>query len=276
MRLTMHRGMRSFAVRLDRPMHIGIPLRFDGAQPNIFSADAASARTLEGGGFVGDTRRGGSCNVDVLTLTPHCNGTHTECIGHIADERIAIHTLLEESLIPATVVTVRPVPVASAVDSRLLPDGDSDRIITASALSDALHAADPDFLDALIVRTLPNDAGKCARRYDAAPAPYFSIDAMRVIADAGVRHLLVDVPSLDRASDGGRLSAHRVFWNVPDATHDIPAAAASRGTITEMIFVSDAIADGSYLLNLHIAAFMSDASPSRPILYPIEPTESST
>ena len=38
-------------------------------------------------------------------------------------------------------------------------------------------------------------------------------------------------------------------------------------TITEMIFVDNHIEDGSYLLNLQIPAFVSDAAPSRPIIF---------
>jgi hypothetical protein len=38
-------------------------------------------------------------------------------------------------------------------------------------------------------------------------------------------------------------------------------------TITEMIFVDDSIADGLYLINMQIASFESDASPSKPVLY---------
>jgi hypothetical protein len=36
-----------------------------------------------------------------------------------------------------------------------------------------------------------------------------------------------------------------------------------------MIYVEDAISDGSYILNLQIASFENDASPSKPILYKI-------
>ena len=36
-----------------------------------------------------------------------------------------------------------------------------------------------------------------------------------------------------------------------------------------MIFVPNKIIDGKYLLNLQFAPFVSDASPSRPILYQI-------
>jgi hypothetical protein len=40
-------------------------------------------------------------------------------------------------------------------------------------------------------------------------------------------------------------------------------------TITEMIFVADEVEDGTYLLNLQIASFENDASPSKPILFKI-------
>ena len=36
-----------------------------------------------------------------------------------------------------------------------------------------------------------------------------------------------------------------------------------------MIFVSDDVKDGEYLLNLQFAPFVADAAPSRPILYKI-------
>ncbi len=40
-------------------------------------------------------------------------------------------------------------------------------------------------------------------------------------------------------------------------------------TITEMIYVSDEVEDGDYILNLQIASFENDASPSKPVLYKI-------
>lgn len=44
---------------------------------------------------------------------------------------------------------------------------------------------------------------------------YFSQDAMCYINALEVKHLLVDLPSVDRENDGGRLAAHRIFWNLP-------------------------------------------------------------
>ena len=74
-----------------------------------------------------------------------------------------------------------------------------------------------------------------------------------------MRHLLLDLPSVDPEHDGGALAAHKAFWGLPDR----PRHGA---TITELIAVPDTAEDGLYLLNLQTAALENDASPSRPIL----------
>ena len=53
------------------------------------------------------------------------------------------------------------------------------------------------------------------------PPPFFSFEAMELVAELGVKHLLVDMPSVDRTFDEGRLSAHHIFWNVPQGSNDI-------------------------------------------------------
>ncbi|MNE18352.1 hypothetical protein D3C80_1113840 [compost metagenome] len=74
------------------------------------------------------------------------------------------------------------------------------------------------------------------------------------------------MPSVDKEHDEGKLLAHKAFWNVEDVDNLNPDARVNC-TITEMIFVADEVQDGSYLLNLQIASFENDASPSKPILY---------
>ncbi|MDQ3181409.1 MAG: hypothetical protein M3Q33_12915, partial [Acidobacteriota bacterium] len=64
-----------------------------------------------------------------------------------------------------------------------------------------------------------------------------------------------------------KLSNHRIFWNVEQGAFSTNEKSLVNNTITEMIFVPDEITDGNYLLNLQIAAFAADASPSRPILF---------
>ena len=125
------------------------------------------------------------------------------------------------------------------------------------------------FLKALIIRTLPNDDSKKTRNYMDHEPPFISLEAMNFIVEAGVEHLLIDTPSVDRLFDDGNLNAHHIFWNVEEGSHESLTKQELYKTITEMIYVSDEIKDGSYLLNLQIAPFESDASPSRPLLYPL-------
>ena len=84
---------------------------------------------------------------------------------------------------------------------------------------------------------------------------------------------MIDLPSVDKEKDDGKLLAHKAFWNVTDV-NNLNDDARLDCTITEMIFVHDEVKDGTYLLNLQIASFENDASPSKPILYAILNEES--
>lgn len=253
------------------PVDISIPLDFRGAQPNHFDAPPASARTLTSHGFIGDTRKGGSCNVETYCLTPHCNGTHTECVGHIVDERLSIQALLRDIFIPATLITVTPVNAVNTVDQYIPPKTGTDHLITREMLQNALLDVGEDFLQGLVVRTLPNNPARRSRRYMQKPPPFFSLDAIHYLTDRGVEHLLVDIPSVDRMFDEGMLSAHHLFWNVPSGSRELDDNTRRQKTITEMIYVPDEINDGQYLVNIQIPNFVADAAPSRVWLLAILP-----
>jgi kynurenine formamidase len=148
------------------------------------------------------------------------------------------------------------------------PQGDSiDATLLQAAL---LRHSNGGFHKALILRTLPNGDDKLTRHYDGPlPAAYLSEEAMTLLVKAGVEHLLVDLPSLDPAQDEGRMAAHRVFWGMPAKGHKLGDAKRPQGTVTELIYVPDTVQDGYYLLDLQIPAFMTDAAPSRPVVYPV-------
>lgn len=248
---------------------LSIPLDFHGPQPNHFDARQARAEPMRAGRFVGDTRDGGSCNAEVVHFNPHCNGTHTECVGHVTRERIAINEVLRESLMPAALVTVAAVSREECEEACEPAANEDDRLICARALGAAWAKLPGNEYPALVVRTVPNPPDKRFVRYQAETAhPWFTLDAIDLLVDCGVRHLLVDTPSLDRYDDGGRLAAHRRFWGLAPGSYEANNA-RRECTITELIYVDDDIADGSYLLNLQIAPFVSDAAPSRPLLFPL-------
>lgn len=260
-------GATKFTVDTARPVDLSIPLDFNGPQANAFEAPAATASAWRSETFVGDTREGGSCNVEIYSLNAHCNGTHTECVGHIAVDRIAVANILKESLFPATVVTVTPWRAEELPDDYNPSRKPEDLLISKDMLEQQLTDVEIGFLDAVVVRTQPNGIEKKSRRYLDPPPAYFSFEAMKYIVDRGVNHLLVDLPSVDRLLDDGRMSAHRIFWGVAEGSHEVEAGRFSLRTITEMVYVPDEVDDGRYLLNLQIPSFLADAAPSRPVLY---------
>jgi arylformamidase len=269
MEITFILGGRDLRIETGELLDISIPLEFNGAQPNSYDADMASSKACEIGDFIGDTRRGGSCNFDELRLIPHCNGTHTECVGHISDERISIHETLIDVLIPSVLITVTPENAMSASDRYTPEKKESDYLITKDSISEALKGADNHYFEGLIIRTLPNDDLKKSRRYMKQQPPFFSLEAMEYVSELKVKHLLVDIPSVDRAFDKGKLSTHHIYWKVPQGNHDVDKVNHSMNTITEMIYVPNDIPDGWYMLNLQIPNFVSDAAPSRPFIFKI-------
>ncbi|MEL6302132.1 MAG: cyclase family protein [Pseudomonadota bacterium] len=249
------------------PRSIARRIDFGGPQSNYFGVEPASTSPMRGGSFVGDTREGGSCNASVITLNPHCHGTHTEGVGHVLNTRKSVYDVVPLAALDALLITLADVPASETNDRCAFYVVPEDRQLTASALETALGDEQLADYEALIVRTLPNDLSKTHRHYtENADYPFFTHTAMHKIVGSGIEHLLVDTPSLDRLDDGGALALHRQYWQLPRDGHDDGPDTRYKATVTEMIFVPSDIADGAFRLMFQPAPFSGDAIPSNPIL----------
>src|SRR6516225_9712130 len=189
---------RDITVDLSRPADLAIALDFSAPQPRHFGAPTASSRPYETPGlaFCGSVERGGSCNCELITLIPHCNGTHTECAGHLTRERLDAWRVVPAGLLPAVLLSVIPeAPGSEGSEPTPQPE---DRLITRRALERAWPAAVPFAARAVVIRTLPNGPEKRTRDYTGQTPPYLSQEAAQLLVSRGVLHLLVDVPSIDR------------------------------------------------------------------------------
>jgi kynurenine formamidase len=159
----------------------------------------------------------------------------------------------------STLITVQPEKVGE------------DEVISKAQIEKALISFRNSEInpEAIVIRTLPNETSKKSFKYSNTNPPYLSEAAAVFLRESGIQHLLIDLPSVDKEKDGGKLLAHKAFWNVKDV-NQLNEDARLNCTITEMIFVSNEVADGNYVLNLQIASFENDASPSKPILYSIQ------
>jgi arylformamidase len=258
---------RRWQADLRRPIDLAIPLDFAGDQPRFFATTAAAAEPLRVGSFTGSVAAGASCNCATFTLAPHCHGTHTECVGHVTEpaDSLAARTPVAPCL--ALLVSVRPRELG--VQAAGPHTAAEDLLVDRESLERAAAAWLADPWTALVVRTLPNEPSKRHRAYGsgACPAPYFEPAAIGWLVERDVTSLVVDLPSLDRADDGGRLAAHRVFWGLPPGSTDVGTAARPHALVTELAYVPDDAPDGLYLLDLQVPAFVADAAPSRPVLY---------
>ncbi|MEH0157923.1 cyclase family protein [Limibacter armeniacum] len=232
--------------QLDCPIDISIPIQEGSQNPNCYYAAPVRIETIRMGSFVGSIADGGSCEYKQLTITPHGNGTHTECLTHVAGGDLTINKALTKGHFVAQLLTIEPETVGE------------DMVLTFEAFMAAWQNIE---VEAVVIRSLPNTADKQQKQYSGTNPPYLSHQIGVFLAEKGVKHLLVDLPSVDKEVDGGQLKMHKAFWCLPESPRE-------DATITELIYVPDKVKDGLYLLNLQILNLVSDASPSRPVLYP--------
>lgn len=242
-----------FEIDLSKPIDISIPLSNTDKNPIAWYIEKPQIEPVKFGDWIGKVSEGSSTNFNNIFFNPHGHGTHTECLGHITKEFYSINQCLKQFFFSAELISIQPESFAN------------DLLITKSQLEKAFENKNSE---ALIIRTLPNSESKKSKNYSNTNPPYLSEEAAIFIREKGIQHLLIDLPSVDREEDEGKLLAHKAFWNVKDV-ENLNKDARLNCTITEMIFVADEVADGSYLLNLQIASFENDASPSKPILYKI-------
>jgi len=240
----------TFQVDLDAPLDISIPIRSGDENPNCYHSSHPLFTPIESDSFIGSVSKGGACNHQLLSLSPHGNGTHTECYGHLSpDPEITINKCLKQFHFLAILISVSPEKTE-----------DGDLVIRWERIASKLD----NYAKALIIRTLPNSPEKTFKNYSGTNPPYLDRKVALGAAKKGISHLLVDLPSVDKEEDHGNLLVHRDFWNYPKSPR-------KSSTITELLYIPDTIPDGRYLLNLQIVSLESDASPSKPVLYPLYP-----
>jgi kynurenine formamidase len=264
-------GGQKVRAALDRGVSLAIAVEFGAAGPRHFGVGAPESRPFAVGNFSGSVATGASANCSTVTLTPHCQMTHTESVAHLTREPGDAWRVVPRGLLPAVVVSVVPEPASESSESTDPQPWATDSLITKRRLRAAWPMTRMVEPLAVIVRTLPNDGGKRTRDYSGAVPPYLTREAVQWLVEKRIEHLVLDVPSVDRTHDEGHLVGHRLFFGSPPGSTARGDAARSRATITELAFVPDEVPDGPCILSLAVPAIGGDAVPSQPIVYPLAP-----
>ncbi|WP_194850267.1 cyclase family protein [Nonlabens antarcticus] len=244
MKTSLQIADNTYNIDLNSPIDISLAVQ-NNAGVGAWYIDQPKITHVEVDGYVGKVSMGGSTNFNDIFFNPHSHGTHTECIGHITKEFHSVNKALEKSFFTAQVITVTP------------EDRDGDRVITAAMFKNLKN------VEAVVIRTLPNTDVKKDMNYSNTNPPYLSEEAMLRFRESGIKHVLIDTPSVDKEKDNGALLAHKAFW-------DFDGKQRLHATITEFIYVPTEVTDGDYILDLQVAPIENDAAPSRPILYAIK------
>lgn len=242
---TIQYNSRKLQIDLSQPLDISIPMRASKSNVNAWYIDPPTIEPVTLDDAVISVKDGAAVNFNTIQFNPHAHGTHTECVGHITEEVHSVNQHLKQFFFLAEVVTVAPEKFME------------DTVISKKQLQFALGNKKRD---AIVIRTIPNMKEKLSRYYSHTNWTYLQEDAVKFLVKKGIKHLLIDLPSIDREEDEGELRAHKAFWNYHGKLR-------KDATITELIYVPNTIDDGTYFLNLQIAPFENDATPSKPTLY---------
>lgn len=248
MKATIEYQSKIYTIDLSKPLDISIPIDLSKQNINAWYIDDPKIVPVSLGNWTGSVNQGADVNFNNISFNPHAHITHTECVGHITQKIHSVNKNLSQFFFLAEVISITP---------QILKNGDS--VITKEQVKQLI---DPKTPQAIVIRTHPNTENKKSTRYSNTNPPYLLEEAATYLKEKGIKHLLIDLPSVDKEKDEGKLLAHNAFWNTRDKIR-------LDATITEFIYVNNEIKDGTYFLNLMVAPFENDATPSKPILYKI-------
>lgn len=295
-------GGRKWTVQCDKPdFDLCVPVRPYADQntvPDSFFLPKSDCEPTKVGYWVGSVDQGASVNVPTVHLCVHGSGTHTECIGHITAGDINLGDLdAVPPFLPATVLSVRTERLGDSGETYDIPKASKDDVVvTKRAVQEALartlgasldsgfefeDVRDSTFVEAVVLRVAGFEAEqiKPGHSYSGKGFPFLTTDAIDFLCkDLGMKHLLINLPSVDREDDDGALLNHRAVFRFPAGTEapDIESLRAGNGklplfTVTEHCAIPQSAAEGRVLLSLQVSPIQLDAAPSRPLLFYLNP-----
>ena len=257
-----------YKIESSQGLDLSIPYFFNGNQPNFYDVEKGRLSYLKTEANTWSVKDGGSCNVPEISMNIHCTGTHTESVGHLLKKSGDIGSILREVFCPSLLITISPELSCNTNEQYHCSIGNDELIITAESIKRQFEIWKHHQPTALIIRTLPNYKKKQFLDFDKSTPPFFSNDALKLIHTFKIKHLIVDLPSVDRMEDSGILGNHRIFWGDGlNAKSEVNSN--SQKTITELAYIPNSAIDGFHFLNIQIPHFVCDAAPSRPLLYSV-------
>ena len=246
--------------QLGQPISVSRTIKFNKHSSAFNLPHATSTPFNYKNVFIGDVLQGGSCNVDVLSFCPH-NLTHVETSDHILNQTPAyasISTIPQHHLqgllfaidlrkkLDAKTKFIKPEHIKAELESVQYPINALALITHASDLSADFNFTGKDFL------ALHKDTLKLISD--------FSCKGRKVTS------LILDLPSTDPEDDGGKLLAHRSFFEIPET--GIEFTDHKKKVIAELAYFTDVVQNYYYFI-MTPARIQSNAMVTDILFYPL-------
>ena len=227
------------------------------------------------GVFIGDVEQGGSCNVDILHLSPH-KLTHLQTETHIISEGTNISDLgliegfalvvdlsgwmgleKDETLDSNGRKSTNSISVAQlqyavdeAIGQVLSPEQRFNLLAIKTRLS--LDREDTDYTGRDPLHLEPEVA-------------QFIHDYHEIVGNPGrqIQTLILDLPSIDREDDGGLLLAHRNYFGIKDGKSQ-----GEKRSLVEFAYLRG-LETGLYYCQIHPYPIQTNAIIVNPVFYPL-------
>ena len=258
MKINIEHNNNKYEINSEDGVSISIPMHFNNDNnPKFYDENNPKREFYTDNDVEYKLEKNSGCNVPLIKLNVHCSGTHTETASHVFNDTYSIGSLSNLNFIPALLISLNP---CSNTEDRYHSEiSADDKIISKNILEESIGSK-TDFMDCIIIRTLPNGEDKKNRNYNHLSHPFLSNDAIRFLRKKGVKHIIIDTPSIDRADDGGELKNHKIFFLNDDKS-------INKNTITELTYIPDTCTDGRYFVCIGFPNFQLDAAPSNPVIY---------
>jgi kynurenine formamidase len=157
MKAIIEYNSRKITIDVSKPLDISIAI--DASRKNVNAWYLGEPKIFPENidGELVKVSEGAVINFNNIHFNPHAHITHTECVGHIAEEVHSVNQNLKHYFFVSEVVTVAP-------ESR-----GEDFVISEKQLKTALRNKKRD---AIIIRTLPNLKDKKTMQYSNTNPPY--------------------------------------------------------------------------------------------------------
>tara|TARA_A100001015_G_scaffold284439_1_gene350890 strand:- start:1020 stop:1805 length:786 start_codon:yes stop_codon:yes gene_type:complete len=260
MNINIEYNKKVYRINSNHGKSISIPMNFNSNNnPKFYDESNPIKEPYTSNDVKYNINNNASCNVPIIKFNIHCSGTHTETGAHIFKGSKTIGELPNLNFIPSRLITIKPQKQSN--ENYHVTYDSTDQIITKQILIKSLDAYN-DFIECIIIRTLPNSENKLKLNYNEHNHPFLSNDAIYYLKEKAVKHIIIDTPSIDRSDDGGQLKNHKIFFSDNDNS-------INKNTVTELAFIPDSCIDGRYFVCIGYPKFQLDAAPSNPVIYKV-------